>query len=67
MKHNLPGRDVLSWKQLRSGQPVHFYCADGWKKGTVARIFPTSCSVLWTKNSTLTTTQIYDPRNVRMQ
>ena len=67
MKHNLPGSTVLSWDQLKPEQPVHFYGSSGWKKGTVARIFPNSCSVLWTKNSTLTTTSIHDTRNVRAQ
>jgi hypothetical protein len=62
-----PGRDVLSWKQLKAGQPVHFYCADGWKKGTIARVFPNNCSVLWTQQSTPKTTNVYDTRNVRAQ
>jgi hypothetical protein len=62
-----PGRYVLSWDQLKPEQPVHFYGADGWKKGTVVRVFHSSCSILWTKQSTLATTQIYDTRNVRAQ
>lgn len=62
-----PGRDVLRWGQLKPEQPVHFYCADGWKKGTVARVFPNSCSILWTKQSKPTTTNVYDTRNVRVQ
>ena len=62
-----PGRTVLNWDQLKPEQPVHFYGADGWKKGTVARVFPTSCSVLWTKQSKPTTTNVYDTRNLRLQ
>jgi len=66
-KMDRPGRDVLSWDQLKPEQPVHFYGADGWKKGTVVRIFPTRCSVLWTKQSKPTTTNVYDVRNLRLQ
>ena len=62
-----PGRAVLSWDQLKTEQPVHFYGSDGWKKGTIARIFPNSCSILWNQNSTPKTTNVYDTRNVRFE
>ena len=60
------GKPVLSWKQLRAGQAVTFYTADGWKKGSITNINDHSCSITWTLGSTTKTTNCYDTRNIRI-
>jgi hypothetical protein len=60
------GKPVLTWTQLRKGQTVVFYTADGWKRASVASVTDHSCSVTWTIGSTTKTTNVYDTRNLRI-
>lgn len=55
----------MSWSAFKKGQAVTFYCAAGWKKGTVSTVYDNSCSVIWHQGSTEKTTRIYDHRNIR--
>lgn len=62
-----PGTELNSWKQLRRGQAVHFYTADGWKKGHISYVNTNSVTVLWDQGSTQRNTNVYDLRNIRIQ
>jgi hypothetical protein len=60
------GKPLLNWKQLRIGQAVTFYTADGWKKGSVTGLSDHHCSINWSSGSTIKTTNCYDTRNIRI-
>lgn len=60
-------RNPVSWRELRRGQNVKFYTANGWKKGTVSETYDNSCSITWSQGSTNKTTRVYDTRNVRYE
>lgn len=57
----------MSWRELRVGQNVKFYTAQGWKKGTVSSTYDNSCSITWAQASTTKVTRVYDVRNVRYE
>lgn len=61
-----PGTELISWRQLSKDQPVHFYTADGWRKGHVSDINTNSATVLWDQGSTQRNTNVYDLRNIRL-
>ena len=61
-----PGSELISWKQLHKDQAVHFYTADGWRKGHISYVNTNSVTVLWDQGSTQRNTNVYDLRNVRL-
>lgn len=60
-----PGGPVASFRQLRPGNHVHFYSADGWKKGHISQVHDASASIRWSQGSNEKITNVYDTRNIR--
>ena len=60
-----PGGAVASFAQLRPGQHVHFYSADGWKKGHIWKTHDSYSAIKWAVGSNEKITNVYDTRNIR--